>query len=146
MMKKNYLWISVLCLAIAFSACKSNKTGKDGKEEEKTEEAVMPGSDKDEHGCIGSAGYIWSELKQDCIRPFEIGLKLSGITVDNRNYAAYVVFASDSAKAELFMPETKGGVILDRMEGGWKNDIYSLTGKGGKWSISESGADTFLTK
>lgn len=145
-MKKNNLWITVLCLAVAFTACKSNKTGQDAKEGEKTEETVMPGSDRDEHGCIGSAGYTWSELKKECIRPFEIGLKLSGITDDNRNFAAYVVFASDSAKAELFIPEEKGGVILDQMNGRWKNDTFFLSGKNGKWSISKAGTDIFSSK
>ncbi|MCS3292265.1 hypothetical protein NXW28_15700 [Bacteroides fragilis] len=76
-MKKTYLWTAMLCTAIAFSACKSNKAGQDTASEAKTEEAVIPGSDKDEHGCVGSAGYVWSEVKKDCIRPFEAGLKIS---------------------------------------------------------------------
>ncbi|MCB5172312.1 hypothetical protein LGV59_12985 [Bacteroides fragilis] len=76
-MKKTYLWTAMLCTAIAFSACKSNKAGQDTASEAKTEEAAIPGSDKDEHGCVGSAGYVWSEVKKDCIRPFEAGLKIS---------------------------------------------------------------------
>ncbi|HPN96255.1 MAG TPA: hypothetical protein PLK35_00665 [Candidatus Moranbacteria bacterium] len=28
----------------------------------------LVGNDKDEHGCIGSAGYIWCEEKQKCLR------------------------------------------------------------------------------
>ncbi len=31
----------------------------------------MPGSDRDSHGCIPSAGYTWCDAKQACIRPFE---------------------------------------------------------------------------
>jgi len=31
----------------------------------------MPGSDKDSHGCIGSAGYAWCEVSQKCIKPWE---------------------------------------------------------------------------
>ena len=31
----------------------------------------LVGGDRDEHGCIGSAGYIWSAEKQQCIRPWE---------------------------------------------------------------------------
>lgn len=31
----------------------------------------MVGSDRDEHGCIGSAGYSWCEVKQKCLRPWE---------------------------------------------------------------------------
>jgi hypothetical protein len=30
-----------------------------------------PGSDRDEHGCIPSAGYSWCEPLQKCIRPWE---------------------------------------------------------------------------
>ncbi|MFA6382465.1 MAG: hypothetical protein WCX08_04330 [Candidatus Buchananbacteria bacterium] len=29
------------------------------------------GGDKDEHGCIGSAGYFWCQAKQKCLRPGE---------------------------------------------------------------------------
>jgi len=29
------------------------------------------GGDRDEHGCIGSAGYSWCELKQKCLRTWE---------------------------------------------------------------------------
>lgn len=33
--------------------------------------SMMVGGDKDEHGCIGSAGYTWCETKQKCIRQWE---------------------------------------------------------------------------
>lgn len=29
------------------------------------------GGDRDVHGCIGSAGYTWCDIKQKCIRPWE---------------------------------------------------------------------------
>ncbi len=32
---------------------------------------MMPGSDRDSHGCIGSAGYTWCEAKQKCLRIWE---------------------------------------------------------------------------
>jgi len=35
------------------------------------------GDDRDEHGCIPSAGYSWSEEKQECIRPWENNTKSS---------------------------------------------------------------------
>ena len=31
----------------------------------------LVGGDKDEHGCIGSAGYSWCEAKSECLRPWE---------------------------------------------------------------------------
>ncbi len=29
------------------------------------------GGDRDAHGCLGPAGYLWSEQKQQCVRPWE---------------------------------------------------------------------------
>ena len=31
----------------------------------------LVGSDKEEHGCIGSAGYTWCEVKNKCLRTWE---------------------------------------------------------------------------
>ena len=39
-------------------------------EPESSSEPIM-GGDKDKHGCIGTAGYQWSENEQKCIRPWE---------------------------------------------------------------------------
>jgi hypothetical protein len=35
------------------------------------EELDIVGDDRDEHGCIASAGYTWCELKEECLRPWE---------------------------------------------------------------------------
>jgi hypothetical protein len=32
---------------------------------------IIVGGDRDEHGCIGSAGYQWCESKQKCLRIWE---------------------------------------------------------------------------
>lgn len=32
---------------------------------------MMVWNDKDEHGCIGSAWYVWSQEKNECVRPWE---------------------------------------------------------------------------
>ena len=39
--------------------------------DEPTTEPEIVGNDTDEHGCIGSAGYTWCEIKQKCLREFE---------------------------------------------------------------------------
>ena len=36
-----------------------------------TSTSPLAGGDKDEHGCIGSAGYSWCAAKKKCIRVFE---------------------------------------------------------------------------
>ena len=35
------------------------------------EEKPIVGGDKDEHGCIGSAGYTWCAAKEKCLREWE---------------------------------------------------------------------------
>lgn len=35
----------------------------------------LTGSDRDEHGCIGSAGYKWCERTKQCERPWELSDK-----------------------------------------------------------------------
>ncbi|MBU1199860.1 MAG: hypothetical protein KKF46_07725 [Nanoarchaeota archaeon] len=47
-----------------FPACPENV-------ETETPEQPIVGGDKDEHGCIGSAGYTWCEAKQKCLRTWE---------------------------------------------------------------------------
>merc|ERR1719159_2350701 len=32
---------------------------------------MMVGSRKDEHGCLGPAGYVWCDSNQACMRPWE---------------------------------------------------------------------------
>ena len=39
--------------------------------EQNQEEEMLVGNEKDEHGCIGSAGYTWCEQKQKCLREWE---------------------------------------------------------------------------
>ena len=46
------------------------------------EEEPMPGSDRDEHGCIPSAGYTWCEVKQKCLREWEEPCVAGSITLD----------------------------------------------------------------
>ena len=42
---------------------------------ENTQGQNMPGSDKDAHGCVASAGYSWCESTNQCERPWELAEK-----------------------------------------------------------------------
>lgn len=42
----------------------------------------LPGGDKDEHGCIGSAGYSWCEVKNKCLRTWEEKCEVSATSED----------------------------------------------------------------
>jgi len=46
------------------------------------------GGDKDEHGCIGSAGYTWCEAKQKCVRIWEEPCVAGSLTLDEAKAVA----------------------------------------------------------
>jgi len=96
---------------------------------ESTEQENRPGSDRDAHGCIGSAGYQWSELRQSCVRPFELPLQLHSTPGDPEasTSIAGVTFASDSAEAEVFAKEWSGGKRLVRVsKNRWTSEAIIL--------------------
>ena len=63
-MKAGYICLLLLMGAsVALTACGNTKN--------KKAESNAVGNDKDEHGCIDSAGYTWSEVQKDCIRLWE---------------------------------------------------------------------------
>lgn len=85
--------------------------------------ADMPlvGADKDAHGCIGSAGYSWSELKQECIQPFSVAdIRLTD--PDNATLAVYVILSADKSQAELFASDLPPGTWLQAVKGGYLSD------------------------
>ena len=100
-MKKYFSLIFILALnsIIAFSQNKPIKVG----------------ADRDKHGCIGSAGYVYSTIKKDCIRVFEQNIKLTEFSPRGSSTSmAAVIFSKDSFKAEVFLPSYNGGQILIR--------------------------------
>ena len=57
-----------------------------------TPAAPQTGADKDAHGCIASAGYTYSVVRNDCIRLWEEGTALSPVVqIENPVLVAYVV-------------------------------------------------------
>ena len=96
---------------LMLSAC----GGSADKAEKKVQhEPVTVGADKDEHGCIGSAGYTWSKLKNDCVQIFNVGFRLNPVTVekDKEVISAFVLMGDDQAKVELFLPNDDQQSIL----------------------------------
>jgi hypothetical protein len=79
---------------------------------------TVVGNDKDDKGCVASAGYSWSELKRTCVRPFEVGIRLNPAAEIKQVDAVYSAFAileeNGGNKAELFMPNQKTSMILER--------------------------------
>lgn len=114
-MKHFLLPITVMLTSIVLMASCGNSTQKkaEASTQVTNQETKLVGNDRDEHGCIGSAGYQWSVLLKDCIRPFEKGIRMKAAK-DDHGQAAYLVFNNDSTQVELFMPKTNNHPILTR--------------------------------
>jgi len=90
------------------------------------------GGAKDKHACISAAGYQWSTLTNNCIRPFELKIQLSNIS---HTYNCGIIFAKDQKQAEIFSKEgnflmvsqnknnnlylSKNGYILEKNKNHW---------------------------
>ncbi|MET3537480.1 hypothetical protein [Chryseobacterium limigenitum] len=78
--------------------------------------AQKVGGDRDVHGCIGSAGYTYSQIKNECVRVFEQKIKLNEVSTD-KSYSTRtaVIFSKNMQKAEIFIPDGSAkSIILDR--------------------------------
>jgi hypothetical protein len=117
------------CLML-LSCCSFAQGNKPKDKSEKEEKVPMVGGDRDSHGCIGSAGYQWSVLKNECIRIFEAGIGLDPkVTTFPKTSGLFIVFksAADDAKVEIFMPNGKA-FLLAKQKGAavWKDKTYML--------------------
>ncbi|MDQ0782259.1 hypothetical protein [Chryseobacterium sp. W4I1] len=110
-MRKTILLGTMLLSSLAFTQQKSPK-----------------GGDKDVHGCIGSAGYTYSQIKNDCVRVFEQKIKLKEVNSD-KSYTSMtaVIFSKDMKRAEIFIPDGNAKSIILNREGKskmWKSGSY----------------------
>lgn len=124
-------------LPFMFAACGGSKN-----KQKQEQEKVMVGNDKDEHGCIGSAGYVWSDVLQECIRTFESGLVLA--KPDNANDNVHIIFSADSTQVELFFSDDTAKQILDRrgLENGYvwnqeDDDTFNLRQDKEGWPLEK---------
>ena len=133
---------AVILSGIVLSMLSCNSPKKEEVKEEKvnTEETQEPlvGADRDEHGCITSAGFSWSELQQTCVQLWEAGVRLDPIEVKEGDavISAFVLFNKDESKAEVVLPK-KGSVILDKKsENLYEKGEYLYDDKEGTLSIN----------
>ena len=92
----------LICAGALLTGC-GNGGKKEAETSERKEKEAVVGSDKDEHGCIASAGYTWSEVQKDCIHLWEKGVRMNA--VDDAGKTLFLVFSPDSTQVELFFSE-----------------------------------------
>lgn len=71
---KKPLILTLVLFTLFLSACTLGKNNGNETKTNPVNQSNQPnivGNDRDEHGCIGSAGYSWCEIKQKCLRPWE---------------------------------------------------------------------------
>jgi hypothetical protein len=95
---------------------------------------VIVGNDRAKHGCIGSAGYTYSTIKNNCIQVFAQKIKLKEVDSSKTStFMAAVIFSTDYKKAEVFLKGYKEGQLLTRTgkKGNyiWKKDDLELSYK-----------------
>ena len=128
-------------IVLSMFSCNSPKKEEVKEEKVNTEEIQEPlvGADRDEHGCITSAGFSWSELQQTCVQLWEAGVRLNPVEVkgDDSVISAFVLFNKDESKAEVVLPNKEGSVILDKKaENLYEKGEYLYDNKEGALSIN----------
>ena len=128
-------------IVLSMLSCNSPKKEEVKEEKVNTEEIQEPlvGADRDEHGCITSAGFSWSELQQTCVQLWEAGVRLNPIEVkgDDSVISAFILFNKDESKAEIILPNKEGSVILDKKaENLYEKGEYLYDNKEGVLSIN----------
>ncbi len=123
-----------LLLVTSLVSCKWNDEESDAKKEiVPNAKDVVVGGDKDEDGCLASAGYTWSKLNKECIRVFT-GIQLLPVDKmqnqeeDDAVYATYLLFDESKDNAELFLPNQDESIIVKREAEGkpWTNGEWEL--------------------
>lgn len=124
---KKIIYIATI---IAIFGCKNTQKDAFPKEEQKAATDSILGNDKDEHGCIASAGYVWSKLYKECVRPFS-GIQLLPKKSDaneDETLCSYLFFDENRENAELFLPSEDNSILLKRVGTSkiWKKGNYTI--------------------
>lgn len=138
-MKKTF---TLSIAALAFAACNNSTPQQtDNAAEELTtpQQEMLEGGDRDEHGCIGSAGYTWSALRGECIQVFEVGTRLNPVDVEQEEavISAFIVSKEgDNSQVELFITGEDQNLILKKeADGTFKNGKYTYNAQTNELSV-----------
>ncbi len=118
---------------LVLNSCQSSNINNGGEQDS----TVSIGGEKDEHGCLVAAGYTWSTLRQECVRAWEENISLYIInTAQSYQTAAFVYIDSVQHKAEIFVPEEKNSLILDKKDQVYTNGKFNLSQEDHCWTLS----------
>ena len=112
-MKKVILFTSVIAF---FTACQNNSQKESTVNDTTMQDVQSIGGSKDKHGCLTGAGQTWSQIKNECIQVFSVGIRLNPVQVDSSQaiISAFVVPNADNTAYELFLADIPETVILSK--------------------------------
>ena len=79
--------------------------------------------------CLFKNGKTYSELKQTCLELASLKTKLNPLKdgAKSDGDSAYILFSSDNSKAEVFLPKSNKGIVLEKLkQGNWTFENYIL--------------------
>lgn len=127
----------IFLLAISIYSCKQMNSETDESQNADTTKAkdtTLVGADKDENGCLSSAGYTWSKVNKECVKIFT-GVQLNPAkNQENEDMVlcAYVLFNEAKDKAEVFLPNEESIVLSKQGDATiWADKDYQLVDKKG---------------
>ena len=122
--------IPLILLSIFFVSCEHVLKNRGNAAEVVPEKKVELGNDKDEQGCVVSAGYKWSLLRKECIRVVDEGYRLNPLEElkeEGTSLSAFIIFNEEKTVAELFTPNSDTSFLLSRKEDGvYSNEVWEL--------------------
>lgn len=123
---------------LLFWGCQSNRTTSSSSTISTVDSVSNIEGEKDKNGCLTSAGYTWSQLKNDCIRPFEEGISLDVLNAANSyQTSAFILIDSLQKRAEIFVAEEDHSIILDQSNDTlFTNGNFYLTKENFCWTLS----------
>lgn len=99
-------------------------------------EQEMIGGQRDRHGCLDTAGYTWSRLRQQCIRVWEQGISVEDPVKPDEWAGSYAVFSKDGEKVELYLADSPDDhPILEKQDGVFWNHDFRLEKHQGTWHL-----------
>ena len=138
-MKKTF---ALSVLALVFAACNNStpeQTDDTAEDSTTPQQETLEEGDRDEHGCIGSAGYLWSALRGECIQVFEVGTRLNPMDVEQEEavISAFIVSKEgDNSQVELFITgEDQNPILKKEADGTFKNGKYTYNAQTNELSV-----------
>lgn len=115
---------SLLMIFLLVSSCKLIDQNDDDTDENPNVAVTAKDStvvnDKDENGCLASAGFVWSKVNKECVKGFS-GIQLNPTNMpdnEDETLSAYILFNEDATKAEIFLPKDTASIVLIRQAEG----------------------------